>query len=649
MAKNQLKERLYLENSQCVGCNQCIANCPIPGANIAFKESEAEGAGNKVKVNTERCIHCGECVRVCEHDARIFRDDCAEFFNDLQAGKAISLVVAPAVLVNIPNYKNLFGYLKSKGVKKIVDVSLGADIATWAYLKAVKEKQLTHIIAQPCPPIVSFIEKYEPTLIPSLAPVHSPMMCTALFMRQQLGNTDALAFLSPCIAKGDEIDAERTKNTIQYNVTFKKILDYLSENRIPWEKSPAVDYDQDLVASLGFLFSRPGGLKENVTHFVKDAWIRQIEGPNHVYEYLPDYRKSEVAGKELPLLLDVLNCSFGCNVGTGTVHNTLERSMSLDDIDRSFNQMKRDVEKQTKGIFKKKRIDQLHAHFDKTLKWQDFECHYTPVNLPLHFELPDQKSLKAIYQRMNKAEQQHQEINCASCGYNSCKKMATAIHHGLNIPENCIDFNRSSAEQERLLAHTQSEQIGLLEEMKLLGEERLKQAEVVKSQVKVILGSMQEISAGNNENAAAIQQIAAGMEEIVGTSNALNEGVSDMEARLVTFGEASKQIVDIANQTNLLALNAAIEAARAGEEGRGFSVVAEEVKNLAERSKETASRTQTDQATMMRTAHDLTQVSESIQTRLETINASIVAISASIQQISANSEEVNDAAAKLMS
>ena len=353
---------IYLKEEKCVGCNKCISNCPVIGANIAYIVDNQ----NKVKINAEKCIHCGECIKVCDHSAREFNDDTSDFFRDLSLGKEISLIAAPSTIVNIPNYKKLFGYFKSIGVNFIYNVAFGADITIWAYLKAIKDNNLSSIIAQPCAPIVNYVERYNSTLINNLAPIQSPMICTAIYMKKYKNITDNIAFLSPCIGKSDEIHDKNTYGYVNYNVTFKKLFEYLNEKHIDINNYQEYNFD-DIDCSLGFLFSRPGGLKENLEARVDNIWIRQIEGQHHAYTYLDDYGKRLVKGDVVPSVVDILNCSNGCNVGSAIVNET---QLSIDDYDAKFNNMKNIKLKKNDKLFKKK--DSLFKMFDKTLKLEDF-------------------------------------------------------------------------------------------------------------------------------------------------------------------------------------------------------------------------------------------------------------------------------------
>ena len=215
---NQTLEALVYTNDNCVGCNKCISACPVLTANRAVEEN----GRNKIIVDGSQCISCGACFDACAHDARSYYDDTERFFEDLKRGEKISLLVAPAFLANYPReYASVLGGLKKLGVNRIISISFGADITTWGYVKYISEHNFTGGISQPCPAVVGYIEKYIPELLPRLMPVHSPMMCGAIYVKKYMKVSDKLAFISPCIAKKNEIDDPNCGGYISYNVTFE--------------------------------------------------------------------------------------------------------------------------------------------------------------------------------------------------------------------------------------------------------------------------------------------------------------------------------------------------------------------------------------------------------------------------------------------
>lgn len=123
------------------------------------------------------------------------------------------------------------------------------------------EEEQEPLIAQPCPVIVNYIQKYKPALIAKLAKINSPLLCTAIYFKKYGNVTADFAFISPCIGKFDEINDSQHNNLVKYNVTLTKLQEYLNNNNIYLETIPETTYDID-TNGLGDFFCKSGGLKE---------------------------------------------------------------------------------------------------------------------------------------------------------------------------------------------------------------------------------------------------------------------------------------------------------------------------------------------------------------------------------------------------
>jgi len=634
-------DTIHLYEDKCVGCNKCLAECPAEQANAAYV---LEGK-NKVRINPDKCILCGHCIETCDHNAREYQDDTDTFFADLGKGQKISVIVAPAVRFNFKNYKNLFGFLKSRGVNLIYDVSFGADITTWAYLKAIKDQNLTSVIAQPCPAIVTFIEKYHPELIERLAPIHSPALCTAVYLKKYKDVTDKIAFLSPCLGKTQEFTD--TNQLVSYNVTYKLLSAYLKKNNIRLDSFTESDFD-DIGCGIGLTFSRPGGLRENVDfHTNGQAWVRQVEGIGHAYSYLQEYAERVKSNKHVPLLVDILNCSNGCNLGTGTC-----KEISIDDVDCVMNDLKaaKIKQKNKRKIFKT--VYTLFEQFDKELNIKDFIRTYSDKSSMIDKQDFSEQAYDQVFEQMHKSDEVERGINCFACGYGNCHSFARAVLMGNNHLDNCINYNRAEVAIEHQHVQEKIEEFGNLQhmyqEIQQLNAEKEQSTLLLNQNVAQITTAIDEVASGSNFNTTTIATISEQIQVIYETSVKLRDTINTVELKLNDFGKASNEIVAISGQTNLLALNASIEAARAGEQGRGFAVVAEEVRKLAEQTRSVVDSTKSSEQSIRLQNNELLEMANILEKQMEAVSGKVLEISATIEQTTAKCQQIAGAAKTLI-
>ena len=439
---------LIFTNKNCISCNKCVRVCTSPGASYVHTEEDSY----IVHINANRCISCGACFAMCEHDARDYRDDTEQFFSDLKKGVPITLLLAPSFLATYPDeYGSILGGLKELGVRRIVSVAFGADICTWAYLKYIRENHFYGGISTPCPVAVSYIEHCLPELIPHMIPIHSPMVCAAIYCREELGITDRFAFIGPCIGKKMETDSFSDSSPVHYNLTFLKLMKYVRTHNVF-----GPDIRDEIEYGLGSFYPAPGGLAENIRWFLgDDALIRVVSGKTYLYGWLNKNAKDLEEGNTPFLIIEALNCQEGCIEGTGNEIERFEEDRMLGSIQKIKNRSKRSTPDSpwNPRLFPEERYALLNKQFE-SLQLSHYMRHFADRSGESVMLLPSDDEAESIFNEMLKFTEESRSINCSACGYKSCRDMMTAIYNGFNTKYNCIHFEMNKAKN----AATEAEQ-----------------------------------------------------------------------------------------------------------------------------------------------------------------------------------------------
>ena len=395
---------LTLKKSNCKNCYKCIRHCPVKA--IRFSGNQAHIIGNE-------CILCGQCFVVCPQDAKQIVDETEKVKVLLQSGDPVIVSLAPSFIANYEGVgiNAMRKALKKLGFYEVEETAIGATIVKTEYERMLEEEERDVIISSCCHSINLLIQKYYPQALEYLADVVSPMQAHCKDIKSRFPNAKTV-FIGPCVAKKDE--AEHYEGIVDAVLTFEELTEWLSAEKIELEK----EMDSDACSRARF-FPTTGGVLKTMAKNLNGYTYLALDGVDNCIAALKDI----IAGKVHKCFIEMSACVGSC-VG-GPVMEKYHRASAVKDyIAISQYAGERDFEvSQPKAIELKKSFEYIEQRL----------------------QMPTEAEIMSIMRQMGKFKPAH-ELNCGSCGYNTCREKAIAIIQGKAEISMCLPYLKDKAE-----------------------------------------------------------------------------------------------------------------------------------------------------------------------------------------------------------
>ena len=400
---------VYTLFNECQDCYKCVRRCPVKS--IRIQDGHA-------CVLPDKCIECGRCVAPCPSHAKRVRNDVEGVKQLLNSGRKVYVSLAPSWRASFAcTSKQMIATLKKLKFTGVSETALGAQEVSIETARLLNQKDRGLMISSACPVIVKYIRLYKPELAQFIVPIASPALTHAKLLKKHFGDDIGVVFIGPCIGKKEESDTH--KDLIDYALTFEELKLWLKESDTAIADGTC--FEEEFVPSRAYegnLYPMDGGMNET---------IKKIGVNNRVHLSQVcsleafDLAMNSFSNDQLknPMFVEALACAGGCVHGP-CISNKLSDTTNVSRILRHMRYR-----------------DEIPTTPDVVVSQE-----YAPA--PVEEKTYSFDEIQEALSKIGKYKPED-ELNCAGCGYQTCKEMAIALLKGNAEPSMCVSYMRKLA------------------------------------------------------------------------------------------------------------------------------------------------------------------------------------------------------------
>lgn len=398
-----MPEYIKFKKSNCKNCYKCIRHCPVKS--IRFTNHQAY-------IVEDECILCGHCFMVCPQNAKEIRNDVEKAKGLINSGHPVYASIAPSFVANYTGttIKSMEKALQKLGFSGVSETAIGATMVKKRYEELISSGNQSIIISSCCSSVNLLIQKYYPEALAYLADVVSPMQAHCESIKAAYPDAKTV-FIGPCISKKSE--AEEYSGAVDCVLTFEELSEWLEEEKITFEPTP--DTAENTRARL---FPTAGGILRTMDCTSADYEFVSVDGIENCIRAIKDI----INGTLKKCFIEMSACEGSCIGGPAMdkKHRTPVRNYL------------------TVNRYAGKKDFDIAMLPDEKLK-KDF------FYMGLGSQMPSDSAVEDVLRKMGKTKPEH-ELNCGSCGYDSCREKAAAVLLGKADLTMCLPFLKEKAE-----------------------------------------------------------------------------------------------------------------------------------------------------------------------------------------------------------